>query len=267
MRKANRVSSMKTVEQRLARVDINLLVTFSVIYKEKSVSKAGEHLFLSQSAMSRSLSRLRELFDDESICRILSRVGIHGDLTESEEERIDSFVIDWVEYRRWKGPDPANLYIPIALSRQFAAGDLDPANATAALEFIADRRCDDVVLARTSTYKPNRLSELLPIMRALERRQDLTGPYEKVRHRTLRRGESYFENEEQASMIHSKVVHFVFQQRFKYALLNRNPNGFERIISLLGLYAGKKIDHLESKYSEVLHRSNDHPLVQLRRVR
>lgn len=55
---------MKTLEQQLSRIDLNLLVSLSVLLQEKSVSRASEKLFLSQPAMSRTLKRLRDLFDD-----------------------------------------------------------------------------------------------------------------------------------------------------------------------------------------------------------
>ena len=55
---------MQISEQKLSRVDLNLLVSLSVLLKEKSVSRAAERLYLSQSAMSRTLQRLRDLFDD-----------------------------------------------------------------------------------------------------------------------------------------------------------------------------------------------------------
>ncbi|WP_019029525.1 LysR family transcriptional regulator [Colwellia piezophila] len=55
---------MALLEQKLARIDLNLLVSLSVLLKERNVSRAAERLYLSQSAMSRTLQRLRELFDD-----------------------------------------------------------------------------------------------------------------------------------------------------------------------------------------------------------
>ncbi|WP_098414930.1 LysR family transcriptional regulator [Vibrio sp. ES.051] len=45
-------------------IDLNLLVTFSYLYRYRSVSLAAEKSHVSQSAMSHSLSRLRLLFDD-----------------------------------------------------------------------------------------------------------------------------------------------------------------------------------------------------------
>ncbi|GAL31839.1 transcriptional regulator LysR family [Vibrio maritimus] len=55
---------MKTLEQELSRIDLNLLVSLSVLIKERNVSRAAEKLYLSQPAMSRTLARLRDLFDD-----------------------------------------------------------------------------------------------------------------------------------------------------------------------------------------------------------
>ncbi len=55
----------------LERADLNLLVTLQVLLEERSVSKAAERLFLTQSAMSKALGRLRTLFDD----RLFTRSG------------------------------------------------------------------------------------------------------------------------------------------------------------------------------------------------
>ncbi|MEZ8823550.1 LysR family transcriptional regulator [Vibrio amylolyticus] len=45
-------------------IDLNLLVTFSQLYRYRSVSVAAEKSHVSQSAMSHSLARLRQLLDD-----------------------------------------------------------------------------------------------------------------------------------------------------------------------------------------------------------
>ncbi len=59
-------------------IDLNLLVTFSYLYRYRSVSLAAEKSFVSQSAMSHSLSRLRVLFDDP----LFERKGHKMDPTE-----------------------------------------------------------------------------------------------------------------------------------------------------------------------------------------
>ena len=50
---------------RFDRLDLNLLVAFDALLEERSVSGAARRLNLSQSAMSASLARLREFFDDQ----------------------------------------------------------------------------------------------------------------------------------------------------------------------------------------------------------
>lgn len=54
----------------LAKVDLNLLITMDVLLKERNVSRAAEVLFVSQSAVSRALARLRDTFDDPLFTRV-----------------------------------------------------------------------------------------------------------------------------------------------------------------------------------------------------
>ncbi|WP_199154142.1 LysR family transcriptional regulator [Chromobacterium sp. ASV23] len=59
-----------TISERDFRgVDLNLLVAFLVLMRERSVSRAAEQLYLGQPAMSGALARLRSLFDDELLVR------------------------------------------------------------------------------------------------------------------------------------------------------------------------------------------------------
>src|SRR5215510_2450636 len=51
------------------RLDLNLLVAFQVLVREKSVSRAAERLFLGQPAMSGALARLRDVLQDEILVR------------------------------------------------------------------------------------------------------------------------------------------------------------------------------------------------------
>lgn len=50
---------------RFNRLDLNQLVALDALLSEQSVSRAAERIFLSQSAMSNSLTRLREYYEDE----------------------------------------------------------------------------------------------------------------------------------------------------------------------------------------------------------
>lgn len=53
----------------LSAVDLNLLLIFEAILKERSVSRAAERLNLTQSAVSHSLARLRAMMDDPLFVR------------------------------------------------------------------------------------------------------------------------------------------------------------------------------------------------------
>lgn len=53
----------------LARVDLNLLVVFDIIYSEGGITRAGHRLNLSQPAISHALGRLRAMFDDPLFTR------------------------------------------------------------------------------------------------------------------------------------------------------------------------------------------------------
>jgi len=54
---------------RYQRLDLNLLTSLRALLAERSVTRAAEKVFLSQSAMSGVLARLREYFDDQLIIR------------------------------------------------------------------------------------------------------------------------------------------------------------------------------------------------------
>jgi DNA-binding transcriptional LysR family regulator len=66
---------------RFQKLDLNLLVALDVLLKECSVTRAAEALHLSPSAMSNSLARLREYFDDE----LLVQIGRKMELTPRAE--------------------------------------------------------------------------------------------------------------------------------------------------------------------------------------
>ena len=54
----------------LQTIDLNLLKAFSVLMEERNVSKAAEHLAITQPAMSGVLARLRDSFDDPLFVRV-----------------------------------------------------------------------------------------------------------------------------------------------------------------------------------------------------
>jgi DNA-binding transcriptional LysR family regulator len=53
----------------LSRIDLNLLISLQVLLEERNVSRAAERLFITQPAMSKTLSRLRQVFDDPLFTR------------------------------------------------------------------------------------------------------------------------------------------------------------------------------------------------------
>jgi LysR family transcriptional activator of mexEF-oprN operon len=56
-------------ESGLRQFDLNLLTVFSALMRERSVTRAGEAVFLSQPATSKALGRLRAFFRDELFVR------------------------------------------------------------------------------------------------------------------------------------------------------------------------------------------------------
>ena len=53
----------------LAKIDLNLLISLQVLLEERNVSRAAERLFITQPAMSKTLSRLRAVFNDALFTR------------------------------------------------------------------------------------------------------------------------------------------------------------------------------------------------------
>ena len=61
---------------RFNKLDLNLLVALDVLLKERSVTQAAQQLNLSTSAMSNSLSKLREYFNDDLLVSIGRKMEI-----------------------------------------------------------------------------------------------------------------------------------------------------------------------------------------------
>lgn len=78
----------------LDQVDLNLLRVFHAIVEERSLTKAGERLALSQPAISYSLSRLRALFDDPLFIR--TRAGMQPTPVALELATIVGHALDTV---------------------------------------------------------------------------------------------------------------------------------------------------------------------------
>lgn len=61
--------ALRPEEAELRRLDLNLLPVFVALMRERSVTRAGQSLFLSQPATSAALARLRAAFRDELLIR------------------------------------------------------------------------------------------------------------------------------------------------------------------------------------------------------
>ena len=96
----------------LRNVDLNLLLPLKALLQERNVTRAAERVNLSQSAMSRTLERLRsELKDD-----LLVRVGRKYELTP----RGSALLEDWDNcFRALHDCGPANSSIQHRVRREF----------------------------------------------------------------------------------------------------------------------------------------------------
>jgi DNA-binding transcriptional LysR family regulator len=64
------MASMSTMKSaHLSRLDLNLLKVFAAVHRERHITRAGRALFISQSAVSHSLAKLRVLFGDPLFVR------------------------------------------------------------------------------------------------------------------------------------------------------------------------------------------------------
>jgi DNA-binding transcriptional LysR family regulator len=59
---------------RLNQIDLNLLVVFDALMRDRHVTRAGERISLSQPAMSNALARLRHLTKDQLFIRAKSEL-------------------------------------------------------------------------------------------------------------------------------------------------------------------------------------------------
>ncbi len=62
-------SGLNKTAPKLGAIDLNLLVVFDAIMRDRSVTRAGHRLGLSQPAMSHALTRLRHMLKDELFVR------------------------------------------------------------------------------------------------------------------------------------------------------------------------------------------------------
>lgn len=104
---------------KLQDVDLNILLAFDTLMKERSVTKAAQRLFVSQSAMSHTLRRLREVLDDPVL------VSTPGGMlpTPRALELVDpvSKALGLIE----KSISPATRFDPKTSDKRFLLGSTD----------------------------------------------------------------------------------------------------------------------------------------------
>ncbi|GGP70763.1 hypothetical protein GCM10009347_39770 [Shewanella algicola] len=76
----------------LARLDLNLLITLQLLLQELSVSKAAKKLNVTPSTVSKSLSKLREWFDDPLFVKTP-----HGFSPTSLAISMEQELADWLQ--------------------------------------------------------------------------------------------------------------------------------------------------------------------------
>jgi DNA-binding transcriptional LysR family regulator len=120
------------------RLDLNLLVALDALLDERSITRAGERLNLSQSAMSGALARLRDYFGDELLV-LVRRKMVPTPLAELLHPRVRAILLD----------------IQTTLETRL---EFDPATAQRHFRIIAS----DYVLAVLGVPTVTRLAKLAP---------------------------------------------------------------------------------------------------------
>ena len=114
--KIGRSNNLANITTSIDHVDLNLLRVFNAIIEERSLTRAGQRLALSQPAVSYSLGRLRTLFDDPLFIR--TRVGMQPTPIALELATIVARALDTVReaLRYAERFDPAISTRPFRLS-------------------------------------------------------------------------------------------------------------------------------------------------------
>lgn len=77
---------------RFKNLDLNLLVAFDTLIRLRNVSRAAEEMFITQSAMSNALNRLREYFDDPLLIQVGRRLEL-SPLAQSLEAPLRDIIV------------------------------------------------------------------------------------------------------------------------------------------------------------------------------
>lgn len=126
---------------RFERLDLNLLVALDALLDERSVSLAAERIFLSQSATSSALGRLREYFGDE----LLVTKGRQMVLTARAEQLVE----------------PVHAVLEQIRTTISVSPPFDPATCDRTLRIMASDYMTEVLLSQVFAH----VAEEAPLMR------------------------------------------------------------------------------------------------------
>ncbi|MGA3128431.1 MAG: LysR family transcriptional regulator [Candidatus Korobacteraceae bacterium] len=113
---------------RFRNLDLNLLVQLDALLAEKSVSKAAKRVFLSQSAMSDALARMRDFFHDDLLVRV-GRAMAPTPLAQSLQQPVRDVLIQ-------------------IRSIASSTADFDPANSNRKITMLTSDYMVDVLLKK-----------------------------------------------------------------------------------------------------------------------
>ncbi len=117
--------------ENLAKLDLNLLVNLHVLLDQRNVTRAAEQLNLSQSAISKSLARLRVLFDDP----LLERSGYGMEPTLKAKQLQAELKRLMVDIDRLTAP---TTFDPFQSSRKFRIAVVESSYSLIFPKFIAE---------------------------------------------------------------------------------------------------------------------------------
>lgn len=140
---------------RLDGFDLNLLVALDMLLAERNVTIAAERLFMSQSAMSSALTRMREYFADD----LLVKSGSHMKLTPLAESLVEPVhdVLSRVRGTIIERP----VFDPATSTRRFSLMMVDGTAALLMPQVLAEAaRCAPGIAFEVQLQRPQLLDDL-----------------------------------------------------------------------------------------------------------
>lgn len=161
----------------ISRLDLNLLVVFATIYREGTLTRAAASLFLSQPALSHSLARLRDQFDDPLFVRRGNRM-----VATARAEQLIVPIREALETLE-QGLAGKRSFDPAHTDREFRIGLRDVLEATALPRLLAALNTEAPAVRINSTRVDRREMETELANGRLDMAVDVLLPLEPDIHR------------------------------------------------------------------------------------